>query len=65
MAKVVDEHRVHLWLTPEQAKQLERLAVVNFGFKRENPRKGWTPREYRQSRTFAVQCIVDEALKDK
>lgn len=49
-------------LDQEQLDLLWHIAVVRFGYARDNPRLGWTFQEKRKAARYAVEELVKEAL---
>ena len=43
-------------------KQLDRLVGLaqTYGYLRENPRKAWTQREYKEAARLAIDCAVND-----
>lgn len=52
-------------LLPFELQALVDIAHLEFGYKRENPRKKWTQKERKQFARFAVRNLVAHAIRDK
>lgn len=54
--------QVQLTLTEEELKTLSRLQL---GYKREDPRKSWKLKEYKEASRLAVEQLVSRVLTDR